>query len=292
MARWILPLAVLIVPISLAEAATVRWTATGTVTSARGTNLGPLASVDDAVQIEFSYEDGAPEVAITDIPQLGWTEKEYREGVDLRIRITIGANTWEGTIDTGSETAPRTLEVRNTSIGPTDSASTDRFIARTAFADGATFPSFPGVAPGNSTKLELEFEDGSETAEGADYLGSALLPCVSQSITRITEATGVVWNGALDAIRFSIDPASIRTELVGVNVLPITKISVDLAAEEVTITWPTQPGFFYIIQYLDEFLCWREHVSVFALEDETTETFFPAGIPFPTGQLYRIIEEE
>lgn len=288
MPRWITSLLFLVLCTPFVAAGEIKWTATGTVDLVFGPGLSGVAVVSDPVQVEFSYSDAAlrEPLAISEFPGL-WSHLEYRENVDIDLKVIIGANTWQGILGSGSKGTPRAIEVQDYNVGP---ETTDFFKLAVSAGDGGVFPFFPGVAVGASTLLNVEFSDGTDTTAGPDYLGSNRLDCVAQAISRITAAKGSITDGVGEVIRYVIDPASLATEIVGVGTFALTGIS--FANDEVTLTWPSQPGRFYIIQYLDEFLCWREVISVFAIEAETSETFFPAGVGVAKTQLYRVVEDE
>lgn len=269
----------------------VVWTAAGTVTNVAGASFAGLALVSAPVAIELRYDEDAPReaMAISEIPGL-LAHYEYRVNVDLMIRITIGAQTWEGSVATGTAGIPYTLEVQDFKIGP---GTNDFFKARAAAEDGATFASFPGAPGGPRNLIELEFR--SATATGAaepDYLAAADLKCAGQAITRIATAKGAILDQLGNGIEFSIEPASIATEVPGLGEIELTGVSYDTEFDEVTVFWNAVIGRTYIVQYLDHALCWQEIISVFADETEESEFFFPAGSGVPRTQLYRVVEFE
>jgi hypothetical protein len=143
-----------------ARANEVVWTATGTVTSSIGAGFTPLATVGQPVEIELHYDDDAPAepLAIGVFPGL-FIRQEYRQDVNIDLRVTIGGSMWRGTLGTGSEASgtPYTIEVEDFEVGP---GTTDLFKVRTDASDGASFSSFPGGAqgPGGAgNSIELEF---------------------------------------------------------------------------------------------------------------------------------------
>lgn len=288
MPRWITPLLTIILSSQFAVGGEIRWTASGTVDHVIGPGLSVLASVSDPVAIEFVYNDAAvrEDFAISEFPE-AWSHLEYREDVNIDFKVTIGPNTWHGTLATGSEGGPRTIEVQDFNVGP---ETTDFFKLALSEADGASFASFPGVAVGAAKVLRVEFSDGSDTVAGPDYLGSNSLVCVSQSVSRITKAKGVISDGVGESISYVIEPSSIATKIVGVQAVDLKEIS--FLNEEVFLTWVSIPGKSYVIEYLDEFLCWRFLSATFAIDPETTLSVFPAGVEIPKSQLYRVVEEE
>ncbi|MEO1835938.1 MAG: hypothetical protein ABGZ49_10655 [Akkermansiaceae bacterium] len=288
MHRWIPPLLTTILSFQFAVGGEIRWTASGTVDLVFGPGLLALASVSDPVAIEFAYNDAAlrEDFAISEFPE-AWSHLEYREDVNIDFEVTIGASTWEGTLVIGSEGAPRTIEVQNFNVGP---ETVDFFKLAVSAADGASFASFPGVAVGAAKVLSVEFSDGSDTAAGPDFLGSNSLVCVAQSVSRITKAKGAISDGVGEFISYVIDPSSIATEIVGIQTVALKEIS--FLNDEVFLTWVSIPGKSYVIEYLDEFLCWRFLSATFAVVPETTLSVFPAGVEIPKSQLYRVVEEE
>ncbi len=270
----------------LGVAGQIKWTAAGTVGSVAGAEFSALASVSDPVQIEFSYNDGAAREGGSGFPGF-WSIGEYRVDVNIDLNLTIGGNTWHGTLDTGMGGGIGAIKVTDFQIGGVPGSPTsDNFLLKVAAGDGGGFPSFPGVPVGALQALELCFSDSSSSAPAPDYLGSDDLTCVAQSASKITEASGEISAGAGKRIQFSIDPATIETEVIGVQRLELRAISYDQG--EVTMTWGTVADKLYIVQYLDTSLCWRELFTVVASGSETTETFFPSGF-IPT-ELYRVVQ--
>ena len=118
---------------------------------------------------------------------------------------------------------------------------------------------------------------------------------VAQAVSRIAVAKGRIIAPAVGGLEYSIDPATIRTEVLGVQALELKSISFDPEPgfEEVTLKWASVPGRNYTIQFLNEFLCWEDYIFTFAIDEtELTEKFFPKseGIDLPETQIYRVIE--
>lgn len=267
--------------VSPAHATEVVWTAQGTVDFSFG-GVSALAPVEESVQIEFSYDDSAERVPVSGLTNV-FDRVEYRTAVNLRVAVTIGDNTWEGSVVSGPAGGSRTLELIDFHIGCPDDCK-DAFFVLLTSAEEAEFATFPGLS-GDNKAMNLTFR-----AEGPDegepfFLTSDQLRCVAAGVEAITKASGSVTDGE-EAFSFSIDPKSIRTKRVEDRSLSITSISYE--NEEVTITWPTKPGCSYAVQYLDEDGCWQELFGIFALEEEASETFFPRGFELPKTQLYRI----
>jgi hypothetical protein len=237
----------------------VIWTASGTVSGVLGGAFTSLATTGDPVALELRYDDGAPRepAGITDIPGV-FMHWEYRENVDLDLKATIGASTWRGTLASGSPGQPHTIELQDFKVGP---GTEDFFKVRVAAEDGAAFPSFPGTPGGARNELTLEFRSAlSTTAAEPDYLGSIQLKCAAQSAVRITRASGFIGSSTGSGISFTIDPGSIATEVTGLRGLDLT--GVEFNVDEVTLRWKAEVGKSYIIQHLDEFLCWaRSHAG-------------------------------
>ena len=275
-------------------AAEVRWTASGTVNFVVGAGLAQLAAVDEPVSLELSYNNASEGTIVRQLfspatDQLFWQEEEYYDGVDIDMKISIGGHTWRGTIGSGSEGLPRTIEIRDVRVG---GDTVDFFKVNVTGEDGGTFPSFPGgAAPGANASMRLNFrQEAPEVGPGPDYLDSTDLKCVSQSVSRITEASGSIalGGGPPQLINFSIDPATIETELVGVETIELKEVSYDPEFEEILLTWTSVPGTFYVIQVFGDDLCWREKASTFA---EGTETTWPV-FPFRESEIYRVIVED
>ena len=271
-------------------AAEVKWTGSGRVQFVRGADFLKVAAADDPVSIELSYDNAGQGQVFRQLfdlsDQLFWQQEEYYAAIDVDLRITIGGNTWHGTLASGAEGPPYSIEVQDVRVA---GDTVDFFKVTVAEEDGGTFPSFPGgAALGANPSLRVEFRDASTTAGAPDYLHSTDLECVSQSFTRISEARGSISSGAGQLINFTIDPASIQTRLVDVEVLDLKKVTYDNEFDEVALTWASTPGKFYVIEYLADDLCWREKSSVFAVSTETTWVV----LPFGDSELYRVVEEE
>lgn len=272
------------------SAAEVKWIGSGRVEFVRGTELLQVASVDDSVSIELSYDNASQGHVFRQIfdlsDQLFWQQEEYYDAIDIDLRITIGGNTWRGTLASGSEGPPYSIEVQDVRLA---GDTVDFFKVTVAGEDGGNFPSFPGDAIlGANPSLRVEFRDDSGDGEPPGYLDSTDLECVAQSFTRISEARGSISSGSGQLINFTIDPATIRTQLVEVEAIDLKKVTYDHEFEEVLLTWASTPGKFYVIQYLANDLCWREKSSAFAVSAETT---WPV-LPFADKELYRVVEEE
>ncbi len=294
LSRLVLILPVLAFGSSAGRAAEVRWTATGTVSFVLGADLGQIAAITDEVSLELSYDNGSPGTIFSQLfspttDQLFWQEEEYYDGVNVEMKITIGAHTWHGMVDSGSAGPPRTMEIRDVKVG---GDTVDFFKVNVTGEDGGTFPSFPGGAPlGVNPSMRLDFrQEALEPGPGPDYLDTTDLKCVSQSVSRITQATGSISSGGgpPQIINFIIDPATIETELVGVERIELKQVSYDPEFEEILLTWTSVPGTFYVIQVLGDDLCWREKASTFA---DGTETTWPV-FPFRESEVYRVIVED
>jgi len=281
---------VLILGSSCGSAAEVKWTATGRVQFVRGTDLLQVAAIDDPVSIELSYDnasDGRVFRQFFDLSdQLFWQQEEYYDAIDIDLKIRIGGNTWRGTLVSGSEGPPYSIEIQDVRV---TGDTVDFFKVTVAGEDGGEFPSFPGGTVGANPSLRVEFRNEStDDGEPPDYLHSTDLKCVSQSFTRITEARGSISSGTGQLINFALDPSTVRTQLVEVQAIELKKVAYDHEFEEVSLTWTSTPGKFYIIQYLANDLCWREKSSTLADSTETTW----AVLSFGDKGIYRVVEEE
>ena len=85
-----------------------------------------------------------------------------------------------------------------------------------------------------------------------------------------------------------MDPATIRTQPAEAQTIELKKVTYDHEFEEVSLTWTSTPGKFYVIQYLANDLCWREKSSTMAFSTETTW----AVLSFSDKGIYRVVEEE
>ena len=281
---------VLILGSSCGSAAEVKWTATGRVQFVRGTDLLQVAAIDDPVSIELSYDnasDGRVFRQFFDLSdQLFWQQEEYYDAIDIDLKIRIGGNTWRGTLVSGSEGPPYSIEIQDVRV---TGDTVDFFKVTVAGEDGGEFPSFPGGTVGANPSLRVEFRNEStDDGDPPDYLHSTDLKCVSQSFTRITEARGSISSGTGQLINFALDPSTVRTQLVEVQAIELKKVAYDHEFEEVSLTWTSTPGKFYIIQYLANDLCWREKSSTLADSTETTW----AVLSFDDKGIYRVVEEE
>lgn len=281
---------VLILGSSCGSAAEVKWTATGRVQFVRGTDLLQVAAIDDPVSIELSYDnasDGRVFRQFFDLSdQLFWQQEEYYDAIDIDLRIRIGGNTWRGTLLSGSEGPPYSIEIQDVRV---TGDTVDFFKVTVAGEDGGEFPSFPGGTVGANPSLRVEFRNEStDDGDPPDYLHSTDLKCVSQSFTRITEARGSISSGTGQLINFALDPSTVRTQLVEVQAIELKKVAYDHEFEEVSLTWTSTPGKFYIIQYLANDLCWREKSSTLADSTETTW----AVLSFGDKGIYRVVEGE
>ncbi len=281
---------VLILGSSCGSAAEVKWTATGRVQFVRGTDLLQVAAIDDPVSIELSYDnasDGRVFSQFFDLSdQLFWQQEEYYDAIDIDLRIRIGGNTWRGTLVSGSEGPPYSIEIQDVRV---TGDTVDFFKVTVAGEDGGEFPSFPGGTVGANPSLRVEFRNEStDDGDPPDYLHSTDLKCVSQSFTRITEARGSISSGTGQLINFALDPSTVRTQLVEVQAIELKKVAYDHEFEEVSLTWTSTPGKFYIIQYLANDLCWREKSSTLADSTETTW----AVLSFGDKGIYRVVEGE
>ncbi|NRB26294.1 MAG: hypothetical protein HRU37_01270 [Roseibacillus sp.] len=273
------------------SAAEVKWTATGRVQFVHGADLLQVAAIDDPVSIELSYDNASEGHVFRQFfdlsDQLFWQQEEYYDAIDIDLRIRIGGNTWRGTLVSGSEGPPYSIEIQDVKVA---GDTVDFFKVTVAGEDGGDFPSFPGgVTLGANPSLRVEFRDEStDGGDPPDYLDSTDLKCVSQSFTRITEARGSISSGTGQLINFTMDPATIRTQLAEVRAIELKKVTYDHEFEEVSLTWASTPGKFYVIQYLANDLCWREKSSTLADSTETTW----AVLSFGDKGIYRVVEEE
>mgnify|MGYP004230182813 CR=1 FL=1 len=273
------------------KCAEVQWTARGSVTLVRGEDFLQIATTGAPVSIELSYDNASEGEIFRQIfdfsDQLFWQQEEYYNQINLNLSITIGNNTWQGILGSGSSGSPYSLEIQDVKLAG-DTA--DFFRVTVAKEDGGSFPVFPGGdIPGVNPSMRVEFRDESTGGgEAPDYLDSTDLACVSQSVTRITEALGFVSNGLGQVIRFTVDPTTIRARLSALEEIELRKVVYDPEFDEVLLTWASIPGKFYIIQYLAEDLCWREKSSTLAVSSETTWSV----LPLRETELYRVIEEE
>ena len=263
---------VLILGSACGSAAEVKWTATGRVQFVRGTDLLQVAAIDDPVSIELSYDNASEGRVFRQFfdlsDQLFWQQEEYYDAIDIDLRIRIGGNTWRGTLVSGSEGPPYSIEIQDVRV---TGDTVDFFKVTVAGEDGGEFPSFPGGTLGANPSLRVEFRNEStDDGDPPDYLDSTDLKCVSQSFTRITEARGSISSGTGQLINFALDPSTVRTQLVEVQAIELKKVTYDHEFEEVSLTWASTPGKFYVIQYLANDLCWREKSSTLADSTETT----------------------
>ena len=281
---------VLILGSSCGSAAEVKWTATGRVQFVRGTDLLQVAAIEDPVSIELSYDNASEGRVFRQFfdlsDQLFWQQEEYYDAIDIDLRIRIGGNTWRGTLVSGSEGPPYSIEIQDVRV---TGDTVDFFKVTVAGEDGGEFPSFPGGTVGANPSLRVEFRNEStDDGDPPDYLHSTDLKCVSQSFTRITEARGSISSGTGQLINFALDPSTVRTQLVEVQAIELKKVAYDHEFEEVSLTWTSTPGKFYIIQYLANDLCWREKSSTLADSTETTW----AVLSFGDKGIYRVVEGE
>jgi len=282
---------VLILGSACGSATEVKWTATGRVQFVRGGDLLQVAAIDDPVSIELSYDNASEGCVIRQFfdlsDQLFWQQEEYYDAIDIDLRIRIGGNTWRGTLVSGSEGPPYSIEIQDVSV---TGDTVDFFKVTVAGEDGGDFPSFPGGAIlGANPILRVEFRDEStDRGDPPDYLDSTDLKCVSQSFTRITQASGSISSGTGQLINFALDPSTIRTQVAEVQAIDLKEVTYDHAFEEVLLTWVSTPGKFYIIQYLANDLCWREKSSALADSTETTWAVLSLG----DKGIYRVVEEE
>lgn len=267
--------------VSTARATEVVWTAQGTVDFSFG-SVSEVAPMGEPVEIEFSYDDAAERVPVSGLTNV-FDRVEYRTDVDLEIVVRVGENTWRGTVASAPAGGSRTLELLDFHIGCPDDCQ-DAFMVLLTSAEAGEFSSFPGLA-GENKAMNLNFRSEGPEGGAAFFLTSDQLSCVAAGVTAITKASGSITDGR-GAFNFAIDPKSIRTKLVEDRSLSITSISYE--NEEVTLTWPTKPGCFYAIQYLDEGGCWQELFGILATSEEASESFFPRGFDIPKTQLYRI----
>ena len=284
-------LSVLVAGSSCGQCAEVQWTATGSVTLVRGEDFLQAAMVGAPVSIELSYDNASEGDIFRQIfdfsDQLFWQQEEYYNQINLNLSIRIGNESWQGTLGSGASGSPYSIEIQDVKLA---GGTADFFRATVAKEDGGSFPVFPGGdIPGANPSMRVEFRDEStEDGEAPDYLDSTDLACVSQSVSRITEALGFISNGMGQVIRFTVDPATIRARLSVPEQIELRKVVYDREFDEVLLTWASIPGRFYIIQYLAEDLCWREKSSTLAVSSETTW----AVLPLRETELYRVIEEE
>ena len=272
------------------SAAEVKWTATGRVQFVHGADLLQVAAIDDPVSIELSYDNASEGHVFRQFfdlsDQLFWQQEEYSDAIDIDLRIRIGGNTWRGTLFSGSEGPPYSIEIQDVRV---TGDTVDFFKVTVAGEDGGEFPSFPGGTLGANPSLRVEFRNEStDDGDPPDYLDSTDLKCVSQSFTRITGARGSISSGTGQLINFALDPSTVRTQLVEVQAIELKKVTYDHEFEEVSLTWTSTPGKFYIIQYLANDLCWREKSSTLADSTETTW----AVLSFGDKGIYRVVEEE
>ena len=271
--------------------AEVQWTASGSVSFVRGEHFLQVATEGAPVSIELSYDNASEGDIFRQIfdfnDQLFWQQEEYYDDIDVSLSVTIGDNTWRGTLGSGSSGSPYSIEIQDVKLA---GDTVDFFRVTVAGEDGGNFPVFPGGGiPGANPSMRVEFRDEStEDGEAPDYLDSTDLACVSQSITRITEARGLISNGLGQVISFTVDPTTIRARLSALEEIELSKVVYDPEFDEILLTWVSTPGKFYIIQYLAEDLCWREKSSTLAVSSETTL----AVLPLRETELYRVIEEE
>ncbi|MDB4287207.1 hypothetical protein N9930_00285 [bacterium] len=121
----------------------VEWVGEGQVTSASGVFGAEGIAENDEVSMKFSYEDDAGFSTPASNPFQ--TDRDFYENVDLEIEVTVGGQTWAGSLASGIDGVEYTIFVRTGQVA-------ERFDPLIREVEMAEFSSFPlDVEAGDNT---------------------------------------------------------------------------------------------------------------------------------------------
>ncbi|MDA7888038.1 hypothetical protein N9A86_01470 [Akkermansiaceae bacterium] len=201
MNRQLLP--IFMATASLANAATVAWTANGTVSSATGVYSADGIVADTPVGIEMKYDDQAGHTITKELPFFSVEEIDYWNSIDLSISITIGDQTWKGNVHTApDDNGFRTLFLK---LDGKEGAS-ESITATIQDDDGGSFEFFPLEVEAENSLIQLLF-----SSTDNNFLSNSVAEN-SLDENLITSATGFLQSGSSNKITFDLDPASIAIE--------------------------------------------------------------------------------
>ena len=264
----------------------VYWNATGKVSEVVGAGFAGLGvAVDDEVELEFSYDDGAGGTGVEGFPNFH-EGIDYRENIDLEVDVVIGGQAWSGSIASSTGGLPRTFEVTdviNSLLG-----GIEKVAPNASSKHGAAFSSFPGASGSGVNELSAKFVDA---VSPFHFLFTTDIPTGAfVTLCEITSASGQIKAGA-EQINYVIDLSSIR---VGDGTPPVASepFTVEIARVglEIELSWEATSEKCYRIQRSSDLKVWTEIAAIYAFSSFQSYLFAPIGDP--SAEYYRIVESQ
>lgn len=271
----------------------VHWTAKATVTEVTGAGLQALVAADELVEVEFSYDDMGVGVARSGFVPFYQTF-DFRENIELEMEVTIGGQSWSGSVSSGVSGTPLTFEITDVeqlfgTFERVSPALSSRF--------GEVFSSFPGASATAANEVQLIFEDGVSSFDAV--FGLAFLPVESPpalaSISSVlfspcdfTFGSGEIRAGT-EKVAFVIDLATLTIGDGAPGPAP-TAIDVSIAwvAGQVVLSWGAAVDKCYRIQRSSDLQFWSNLIGIVAGSESEMYSFSPVGAP--DAQYYRVIQ--
>lgn len=225
--------------IALSNAESILWKATGSITSTSGAFIDDSLPNAADVTIRMTYDDLAVQDTITET--FGRVDSDYRDGIELKIEITIGDLVWEGFVQTGTEGTPYTFFTKIKDPFPTP----ESIDAAVSESDGGSFATFPFGLAGGSNSIALKF-----TGTNSQFLDGGI-SAGDINTEHLASASGTIKTGGDgNELKFSINPATVEVLKESDEVLPPTapRVEISSAGDNVTLSWESEFRFRYRVE--------------------------------------------
>ncbi|MDB4577580.1 hypothetical protein N9090_00210 [bacterium] len=205
----------------------VEWVGEGQVTSASGVFGAEGIAENDEVSMKFSYEDDAGFSTPASNPFQ--TDRDFYENVDLEIEVTVGGQTWAGSLASGIDGVEYTIFVRTGQVA-------ERFDPLIREVEMAEFSSFPLDVEAGDNTIGMKFR-----GNVAVFLQSGI-EVDSINSREITSATGsITTGGAANKLAFALDLDSIQVRTPSDGPGDAVPFVLNVSADETTVilNWQT-----------------------------------------------------
>lgn len=220
------------------QADTVLWKADGTLSSGTGVFLRNDLSPDDPVTIRMTYDDGATQDITTNT--FGRIDSDYWQNIDLKITISTGDYTWEGTVETANMGIPYTFFTRVKDPFPTP----ESLEVKLSSVDQGEFSSFPFRLADSTSSFFLDLRGANSSLLDSGIRTDDIHP------EHLTSATGKISTGVGNDLSFSINPDSLEVINESEEIIPPVepKPSIAVTPENVSLTWPSDFRYLYRVE--------------------------------------------
>ncbi|MGC6467269.1 MAG: hypothetical protein ACON5N_16950 [Akkermansiaceae bacterium] len=272
--------------IATASGELVLWTASGAITSTSGEFEDPDLVVETPVDIRMTYDDSAP----PDPPfnqSFGRISTDYRQDINLTIRITIDGFVWEGFVETGFGGVPNPI----TGAFPPpytvvtdlrDASRIDSFTSLLHDGDGASFSRFPFHTEQPLLQLQLFFQGSNAFLDGglASIAIREQFINVASGFIRMDDPT----NKSTSLLEFSIDPATMA--VIDLEDEPFSpEITFLVSDVDVNLGWQSDSRFTYRIERSTNLSSWTEVETVNGTGAILSRSYSRSG----STEYYRIV---